>query len=713
MGVGNSVPLWLNPFGAPEENYDMFGFLPENLKRPPQYDWSQLYQEGVPSSANFTGAYLTGKDDYIAGDNVLWVASQIDRLQTWGSRPPADYPGAGNGFWDPAYEAYPTGQFPPGTKTWSTWVPDGNTCTPTTFPNCDMTSFAESQGGPRLQYADWWWGRPGFVNDGSPAVNDPSTAGAVLDKKTNAEHYVDAIDRMTVNYSQGLYQGLELTNTEDTSGYDPCATSGSLDMVIPPVLAFVGLGLFQKYGTGLTALLPNGTQWLADSTVFGTLFFFSQASLHLPGSEEFDSALGNSAAVLAIGAGAFVFSAGNQYAALNVPEGVALAAGGFFGVSQLSPVLYTVLLPGASVGGVLTALPQLFLGWIQRLICSWSIASFSACDDFGEANGGTDAGFPEARRWDIGSLATKLTDIACEQEGWARDSLEAQFVFRSLMMNPGWFNSATTIADDNLWKNDQTSINPLGLFVGLEEAGGSIYGGHNIFAPTRHWWQNWTKNAQSPDGATGTGSTNDPTTSENKYACQSFDLLYHGDECYNPARKPSSTNDPDAPPCADVASDWGEDQKLATNMKTWLQDAIANAYDFKNLSKMFNIPGLTSTLQPLDDPYNYDVFFKTCWEDFGDKFGYGFNDVNTRGRFALQYVNASTPLVPEDTPDFTEMIANTLFSSYPSLRAAWSALNVIWSEQALVAYAHWLYRILLSEFWRVSDVGLAIFFSLS
>ena len=680
MGSGNSVPIWLNPNQTPE-NYDAWGYIPESMPTPPQHDWSELYQEGFPDTSLFSDSYLKGESSSVVGYGTLWAGQQNDRLTTWGIDLSAYKPVQNKEFHPTKTTfAHPQWNFGQGNYI-GKWAPSEDTCDPSNFPNCDMIDFSYSQGDVRNRLAKWWYSE-GWSS------NKPSAPMIWNKAGPNQDIYTESIERMVEKYGQGKYTGLLDVNSQDTSAYDPCDNNAGFLEAIPPLLGAVSFLMLKSYGGDVLALVPESGSLTVQVTLPLGVYYLSNASLQDPGSDEFFDAMDHCAKAISLGGGVFAgFLANGEFPLENIPAVAYAVVGGLIGFS-VNDLVYKALIPAAGVGSILTYIPKVILKFLSDLICKWTTASFSACDDFGTEAGGTEKGFPDARRWDVGSLSARLTDIACEEEGISKNSPQAKFIFRSLVTNPKWFEAATSHKDESIWHQGKP-MNPLGLVVAIEEHGHTEFGTKlPAFGKYDKWWQNWTDERY---GWTGVESVADPIAADNRYACQSFNLLYQGDECYDSGRPAGPTNDPNADPCAENTSDWNEDSTLASQMKSWLADAVAASRDPLNYQKQFTVPGLSYTYRKIGGVPTYEQYFDTCFQDFDGDTGLGFDNVNQRGEMALAYMNISHPLVPNNTPAEAKMIANSLFHLYPTLEAAWAYIEAGWSEQNQIAYAHYLY----------------------
>lgn len=656
------------------------------MQNPPQYDWSELHVEGPPSQA-FDPLYLArgGVQDGNGWNRgtypTLWGGQLNDRLNVWGN--PVFTPTHNSN----AVGGYDVPKFPITPKATISWVPTpGVTCDPTIFPNCDMTDFAASNSGMG-QWASWW------SQIGDTKSNVMSLQPATI--------YAEAIERGAQSFATGNYDGLNNINSSDTSSYDPCAGDSLVERIIPLLLGAAGVVLIRVYGAEVFAFLPASSKGYLEGTTFLTLFNVGKAVVDAAkiledGGESTELDIEQAATALTVGSGITISGVAANLPAIanaNVPAAAVTVVCGLIGYS-LQPLGVKLLRPAVMSGSALLLLPMLAIRWISKLFCAWSSAGQNACDDFGENNGGTSQGFEDVRRWDVPSLSAKLTEIACGDLSIPRDSERAKFIYRSLVTNPGWMEAATTEADlilnNGLWQEGTANLNPLGLVVQIEETAGDSYSRYLTTQAPDHggrWQQAWSDERYSFAGGK-VGSSIDPVTVQNLFACQNFDVLFNADHCYNP-KVPGSN--PDLPKCADSAVDTGQDVVMALNMKMWLQAAVEASNDPSNFVKQFQIKGLhqqsstpPATLPPVEE------YLKNAHRDMSTVSGIGFNSVQERGEFAYFYLDNSFPLATGVQE--TECLANALFYSEPDMASAWAYALQKWDIQDQIAYAHFLYK---------------------
>jgi hypothetical protein len=117
-----------------------------------------------------------------------------------------------------------------------------------------------------------------------------------------------------------------------------------------------------------------------------------------------------------------------------------------------------------------------------------------------------------------------------------------------------------------------------------------------------------------------------------------------------------------------------------------LQAAINSAYDPNNIRKMNEVPGMKPGRPRID--YDIATYLATCWQDFSEEHGTGFDDVRQRGEWAQHYDVSKLG----ETTQVTELLANSFFAS-DDISAAYDAVQAAhWNTQNQVAWAHMLYQ---------------------
>ncbi len=681
MGAWNSVPLWLNPYDTPPE-YDMWGYIPPSMSTPPQHVTGQFYTEGFPyASPLLTSNYRKGG---FAVGNPLFVATGNDILDSFGK--PLDTVAPA----DNVYGAYTLTNNAPYAylqNATQQWVPSASTCNPENYPNCELSGMRGKA--PFITpYYGWWLSesKPTTSTDGhATLITTPGSPVKIMDR------YLSKIEQHVGHYANGDYNALSDVCDSDTSAYDPCS-SGIVERILPFLLGGASVAILESYGKEFTVALPAATQPILVASIFVTFFDIGKGiedfSLKTDTSWKTDTE--QAATALSVGAGAIAGAIAGQN--LNYPAYAAIG-GGAVGLA-LQPLAYKMLLPVVTGTGILSALPLIITSFVEKLWCWISNSGLSACDDFGADAGGSKGGYARARRWDVPSLAAKLTDIACVQEGWSRGDPQAQFVYRGLLTNPKWMEAATLLTDINagnsLWGEDH-ALNPLGLAAPIHEVGVMDYN-----TSWNNWDQGWTHDQLVFTG-TNKGTGIDPVTGTNRYACQNFDVLYWADQCSTEGDPVCQGPDPPARcahKCAENQDQQGRDARLASNMKTWLSALITASYDPTNLVKQHAIPGYSGNefVSLPDEPYDCREYLSTCEQDYDTRTGRGFNSVRQRGDYAALYLKQN------DLPNcqgamLTTIQANVLFgNSYSDLAAAWAYISKTWNEHNLIALAHYMYH---------------------
>jgi hypothetical protein len=623
---------------TPLPGYDLWGYNPPGLI-PSQNQWSELMTVGFPPGTP-QGSGLPYNQAYVAGqaNDVLEVFGQnpstkTDTLLISGVPQIQQFANIHNEgtFWPPI-------------------AGDSTVCDPSTYPNCNLATFRANA--PTINpYAQWWSGVDLTPSGGSSIVHSP--AGPAIDAMDN---WLTKVDATYKNYAVGGLEALKEVNPEDTSDYDPCDQPSILEFLFP-VATGVALSLsIDVVGFEFVGALSQEGKLVLQITLFGIGFYGAKAALQRGklfwgNNEEAREDADKAANFATIGGGFVIASTIAYYSDLSNSQ--QLLAGGVGSLITYKIMQYKVsqILYLASFStGILGLLLNGFEG-ISYFLCRLQNWAASACDD-GEKH-------PHARRWDVASLAARLTDLACEQEGWQRDSAQAEFVYRGLVTNPNFMNAAKLPADKSIYQ--QTTVNPIGQVVPVQAS--VIY---NPFAKDKY--DGWSETGWSFTGTEQAGWT---ATDQNRFACQNFEVLLDGGEGPNAARSKDST---------------GRDRTLATNFHNWLQKLIEKARDPYMITKQALIPGLTS--RNYSTPYlrySCGEYLSTCGSDYDESTGRGFNSVQERGNYAGLYKvdDCEGPSV-----EWTMIEAN-MFLQQPSLGLAWSAASNIWNNRNLIALAHY------------------------
>lgn len=487
-GQASTIPPW-HQDDAPENpvwEYDEWGYLPEGLTVPTQRTtstyWNPKYGGDtalIPNPPNVGVYYLP---------TVLTSA-----LATFGSWPLGDVtkrtvvddhaPYFKSVLQQPTLEG---------------WDANRNVCNPDTFPSCSVQP----------------------MRDGAAVVE--LFNGTVLNT-------MDAMaDAITTGYDMGYVNGgfdaLEQVNVHpDTSTYDPCDNPGFFEVLFP--IAF-GVGTLMAYDRfiGPTMQFEGAAQAASQLGAFGFGYNYALASMmygeqgpHDPVGKKYETAVRFLMLPFVVVGGQTLGTQLYQQVETQIPEQAFQIASGA-GLYYLGEPLVADLakaLAYATFGGNLVLFTVAFvMKGISKLWCWMTTQNYEACRD-------TDA-FPTARRWDVLSIAGKLTDEACEREGWTRDDPRAEFIFRALVTGPFMMRMAMVKpGEKDVYSKNR--INPLG----------SIY--QPIWAQAA-----WLPKDGQPDaigekqvlyelkkvvGWAGDESDYQGTQTSNAFGCQNWDVL--------------------------------------------------------------------------------------------------------------------------------------------------------------------------------------------
>ncbi len=675
-------------------NYDCFGYVPQGFTKPPDHIWSEMFDQNKNPPAQVlthykdnkpvSQAYNCGQSQDILSSFGVFPLEQAPKFAgTYASSENRFAEILQNGQWplplgNNSYD-YGNGTTYPGQNLKGLQAHDPerlSVCTADNYPNCDMQGMRE--GAPIIQQRRGWWSA--WTN--AFGINQASTPGTIVDVM---DLYVDRMEQEVAHFTAGGMTGLDSVNTCDTSAFDPCADAAFFGKIAPAILAVTFMGLVQKVILpALTINLPQITSGLLTTGLGGTGFFYGRMAVDYAGDrqENLDKAATSLSVGVTSAAFSYVATVANytptyQYAAAGVGAltGYVLLQEPFAAVINIAgrPIEFVIWLSKIVVDGIAY--------FICRLL-NWGV---KACNNVDGKAGCDGKSFPDARRWDASGIAYKLTKVACEREGWAIDSPQAEFVFRGLITGPMMQMAAT--ADSDLpgaykgfdtynygittsdIRTNATHVNPLGHIAQ-----------HNDLCMNRpfgldpynfHRKVTWVGKAEA-DSLFGTNA------SENRYACQNFDILYNPDtESANPT---------------------GSDKVLKDNFHRWLfggksrypgepefEGLVQKAYSNTNLMQQNYIPGLqlnNSRARVLPCA----VYLKTCMNDFSG--AEGFNTVNDRGRMAERYIELN--FICEDYIQDHEMRANAYFRE-KDIFVAWDKiLNDNWNEQDKSAIAWYL-----------------------
>lgn len=692
MGAAvSSVPDWMNPKGH-SAAYDQWGFIPSGTA--PQHNTSQNYVEGFP---DLGGMKILRDGGAVSGADYpsKWIGQPNDRLQSWHTNANNNDYYVSNGIVGNP-NVWRGAQFPDvifDTKINPNWAPGSETVNPLTYPNGSLQQLRENA----IKYNPYTtktWASMQNVPSNEPDWTPIAQAG-YGGEVTVMDVWLDTIERHVTAYSKNEYTGLAEVNSSDTSTYDPCAGNGFIDVLVPVLTGGAAVLTLVTFGDELFVFVSDDVRSIILSGVFAAGFFIGRATISLsnvafgePSSVESDTANAASAVCLAIGGAAGQYYYDQNGGGMYFPVGGAILAN-----SLLSGFIYRRLIPEVALASGLLFLPGLLTKFVRKVFCWLSMRGITACDDFGENQGGTTQGKEDRRRWDVPSLCAMLTDKVIQSEYLSRDDERAKYIYRGLLMHPFWMQAATRSKDKTMWE-DPYSINPIGEILQAHATNVST----QQRVDTMEWGQQWAYDVTSFTGKND-GSNLDSYTATNMFACQNFDILFNADECVdaNDPNSPGDPVDPNAPACAGNKDRQAQrDQLLAQNMKAWAQALLESSQNPANISKQFAIPGYATgnpAFKPTRPPLMYSIqtFLMTCSNDYDGSNNTGFDDITQRAEFAAQYLSQSNIGSLTGAQIMTveaNMTMNT--AVFPTLSAAWQWVQGSWNEQNVTAYAFYI-----------------------
>lgn len=638
MGGWQSLPKWDRQYPP---DWDEWGYRPYN-STPSQHVWSEWYQGDFkpPDPVGTAFPVLMGTTD--------------DRLQNFGNVNSNNKRAA---WWDGYTEYAPQYAHVINVP----WDPqsDETMCTPDKYPNCSMQKMADN-----VKLTSW---QNNAVVVGRPHVStpEPGVPGTVVYNPVTT--YAEAIDNLARHYASGGFDYLSQVNTNDTSAYDPCAGPSFFEIIMPLAIGGGMTLAVDRFGGTFLQTLPPSVQPVTMLCTFLFGFHYTRGALESildPGSRDEDIAKAADAVAIALtyAAGAVVGDAYNNQYATEPSDAYSPIAGAVVALTVAPAIQPTILLAikAGTFNGIALGLINVVVKGVSYFFCRLINWGADACED-SQVN-------PDARRWDVASLCAKLTNIACDREGWSKESAQAEFVFRALLTNPAWMYAAN-VSTNNPYV-DMTGTNPLGSIVQVQTKNTGYYkADRGVF----DYSIEEDKYSLSGLNMGGTfGSDNDTSY----FACQNWDALFCDDD-----EDPSKCNVPDA-------GHKPETLLFAQNMKKWLNSAINAAYDPNNIRKMNEIPGLVRAGTKNRYDYDMDTYLQTCHKDFDEETGTGFDDVKERGVWAQHYDVSKVP----PSPQKTQLLANSFFA-YDNLAAAYEQLvnHTGWDERNMIAWAHYIY----------------------
>ena len=541
----------LQPVPNPGPHWDHWGYVPTGGYVPSQ----QFYSLSYISSNTAWGEY--NPNDFtqrpLANDPMNFLGTDDTGLNR---------PGQYNG-WVPGS---PRINFPL-TVTWY----DSNYCTPNNFPKCDMTAVGEFS----PNYDVW-----------NHQTKLP----------TNNYGWQAAMDREVQQYVAGNMTYVDHLNSKDTSVWeDPCEGTSWLDTILPFAGAFTLFIVSNRFLIPILTFTSPESKAVVNFNAFMAGYHIGHLSALPLGADETDGAAAARNLLYAIG-----FVSGNtvaRAATTNTAAHIVVGMGSAFLLRWifedsvavwLDKTLWASTLPGRVVSSAWKG----FTDWVCRSTYGFPIA----CDD--------SSNFPDARRWNVPDLSAKLVDELCAEEGWSRNSPQAQYAMYALMTTPAW-QFAAMEEKPHSTHYDNFAINPLGEVVP------SIYTGGNLsaFNGTPAWS---LKDILNPDG---TQYTNVGHANSSSIACQSYANLRNG-----------------------TGSGEEADPQLAANfakrINEWKESVRVSAWNKSNHVLASQIPGMNPR-GPIGGFLTPTQYLAVCTQsaDAG-----GFDTLNDRGNYANFYV---------------------------------------------------------------------------
>jgi hypothetical protein len=468
MGNQNAVTTkypWEWKTGPPgEAGYDDAGFIPFGMTYANQTSYSEPANYGgknhMRTQLPVTFPQFTGTLDWGATEGLLTSygtpggnSAGISQLYDIANGLPSGYNQYADGQFglihaQPlSYQTWENALYPANLEQCGDKIFPGNPptcalpmCNPTNFPYCTMIPMIEA-----------------------------SAQATFFDQKTqNAGRiYRESANRAYNNFFlSGGPEALEAVNTSEHSTFDPCSDPSLVEFLLPLAGAIIAVGVYTNYGKPEVTLLANSQ--IADAGDI-ILFFFAYNYVRgvttyffEPSNKYFERAARALAYPLglAVGywAGGEVYGATSQQASLQTFQYVGMAAGLYLTENALVPALSVIL----SKSGAIPSLIIGSLGWLTHVVSKfWCMftSNLDSCEQWDDQ----DNGLQDSRRWDVVSIASKLTLEVCEREGWQKNDPRAEFVFRGLITGPAMLTAPMDQGGnkDNMFQN--TLVNPLGF----------------------------------------------------------------------------------------------------------------------------------------------------------------------------------------------------------------------------------------------------------
>lgn len=685
--MGGALSSNFNWDSPPAPGLDAWGYVPPNLK-PSQHLWSELYSGTDQTWRAPSGRAMRTKNQSISKDQsagpIDWNGTRyfglmgqgIDVMETFGSKSlPTLQNNALNSSssfnflqnqpynwnmsqqWQPAFPA----------SNLNGWIADtatiGKVCTPENYPNCDMNEWRQGNDKQPVQNPNWWthnvavtntpknltvqYSKPDYTTPNQPPVNLP-------------DMWLNKINLETANYQAGGLAELNLVNTKDTSGWDPCQGSGMFGNILPLLSALAAYYVPHKLGDSFIQLLQPESRFVLDISLLsvghdvGRMTVLNSWIGGDPEAVEVFKA--KAAASICYAGGAIGAQYGLGYLASNPNQWQtygAMVLGAYFTRELLFDSIIKSVGP-ASIGFGLIGTIVWALDSVGTLLCRWANYGQLACDDTNE--------FPDSRKWDVSSIAARLTDWACSQQGWSREDPRAEFVFRGLITSPALMWAAT---EDPSYGGVYAgyATNPLGSWLQVHDNVRSMMIGN------QQELRNFFTGVYTGISGIGSEESWDVTSTEhNRYACNNFEVLL------NATQQGGATE---------------ADKLLSANLRNWVQKLVEQSQNPNNIRNQALIPGLSS--KAIRTP-NWEIdeveFLKTCNNDFNASTGTGFNDIKWRGVYASNYeVNNVEEL------ESVLIVANTMFTyDNETLAFNYAKDKLKFTDNSLTALVHYWHK---------------------
>lgn len=629
MGAAQSHPRWDRQYPA---GWDEWGYVPPGAVKPSQHVWSEWYRDGRPNVA--PGGDGTYSVIFGNADDVMQNFGKFN-MQTAKMDP----------LWQQFYSYTMTPNYSP--------VEDDKRCNPLTFPSCDMTSAQQLN----VHNITTFKNNVAYTGDSTVVNGVPGKQIDIFQRWNNV------VGDMYQKYEGHGFDYVYDMNTNDTSGYDPCDQPTLFEELVPLTLAGGATFALAKYGDPILSALPSTCTPVILLSTFVTMWEYGRGSVNVFINPDLHhSSMQKAASAMSMGLTYTLGAWGGDYYSNQIsfnPNPYFEPLGGvtsmYLLVPQLQPKL-ALALTASSFGGIGLALISTVWWAVSRFFCGLLNWGADACED--------NVKNPDARRWDVASLCARLTDYACESEGWARSDPRAEFVFRSLMTQFDWMFAATVTPNAGTMYEQANGANPVGSLVQPQTTQAATWD------PGYAWKLSFTETLHSTNAASTDTTWNGIDANTSYFACQNFDTLF--------------CNSDEQGTC-NQGGDNGATRQFSQNMRTWLDAAINAAYDPNNLEKMSHIPGWSNKKTRFD--YDIETYLATCNKDFDETAGTGFNDVRSRGEWAQDCDLTKVA----DSVAKTTVLANSFFAEKSLTDAMDAVLQAKWNDQNMVAWAHYIY----------------------